>query len=237
MNHIRLHTRTAHMTNVISSRWRISESQPSSVLNRVLYAMGVLFLSVNMATASDSAPIVLDDFSNDPQARWEFIADTVMGGVSKGNVQFVSVTSPPDAQGNVDTIVTNTALKLNGTVSTANNGGFIQARLPLDQTSTNVLPDTAKGIWLKARGNDQPYFVHIRTSGTLLPWQYYQANFNATETWQVVQLPWDSFKPSGGLSGSLLREVPLANKIKSIAIVAFGRDHEADVEVAEIGYY
>jgi len=35
----------------------------------------------------------------------------------------------------------------------------------------------------------------------------------------------------------LLRDVPLANKIKSIAIVAFGRDHQADIEVAEVGYY
>jgi hypothetical protein len=35
----------------------------------------------------------------------------------------------------------------------------------------------------------------------------------------------------------VLRNTPLPEKIKSLAIVAFGRDHEADVEVAEIGYY
>ena len=178
--------------------------------------------SPNSSTASHQ--VLLEDFRGVPQERWEFIADTVMGGVSSGTVQFLSV----DGQG---------VLKLTGTVSTANNGGFIQARLPLEQTSTANLPDTAQGIWLKARGNGQKYFVHVRTSGTILPWQYYQAAFEVTNNWQVIELPWASFKPSGGLSGSLLRDEPKAEKIKSIAIVAFGRDHEADVEVAEIGYY
>jgi hypothetical protein len=192
-----------------------------------------------MSTSAQAEPagntVVLENFNktqsnatsnvpSTPQDRWEFIADTVMGGVSTGNVQFVTDNEQ-------------TVLKLSGTVSTANNGGFIQARLPLDQTATKQLPDTAQGIWLKARGNGQKYFVHVRTSGTLLPWQYYQAAFGTSDQWQTIKLAWDDFKPSGGLSGSILRDVPLATKVKSIAIVAFGRDHEADVEVAEIGYY
>lgn len=187
-------------------------------------------LATNTMTETSPSPapashqVLLEDFSGVPQDRWEFIADTVMGGVSSGTVQFLSI----DGKG---------LLKLSGTVSTANNGGFIQARLPLDQTATNPLPANAQGIWLKTRGNGQKYFVHVRTSGTLLPWQYYQASFEATRDWQVIELPWGSFNPSGGLSGSLLRDEPRAQKVKSIAIVAFGRDHEADVEVAEIGYY
>ncbi|HEY7802944.1 MAG TPA: CIA30 family protein [Orrella sp.] len=189
-----------------------------------------------MTTSAHAKPIILEDFNNatnsptsptsptSPQDRWEFIADTVMGGVSSGNVQFLT----QDGQ---------SFLKLSGMVSTANNGGFIQARLPLDQTATKQLPETAQGIWLKTRGNGQKYFVHVRTSGTLLPWQYYQATFEVTDQWQDIKLAWDDFKPSGGLSGSILRDVPLATKVKSIAIVAFGRDHEADIEVAKIGYY
>ena len=180
--------------------------------------------TTNASNATDMAPVVLEDFSGTPSERWEFIADTVMGGVSSGSVQFLS----QDGQG---------FLRLAGTVSTANNGGFIQARLPLSNTKIDPLPDTAQGIWLKARGNGQRYFVHVRTSGTILPWQYYQASFEATAQWQDIKLAWGDFKPSGGLSGSLLRDVPLADKVKSIAIVAFGRDHQADVEVAQIGYY
>jgi hypothetical protein len=208
---------------------RTSRPTSMSVVFAIMFATIVTALTMSTPTQAEPAKntIVLENFnqtSNAAQDRWEFIADTVMGGVSTGNVQFVTNNEQ-------------TVLKLSGTVSTANNGGFIQARLPLDQTATKQLPDTAQGIWLKARGNGQKYFVHVRTSGTLLPWQYYQAAFGTSDQWQTIKLAWDNFKPSGGLSGSILRDVPLATKVKSIAIVAFGRDHEADVEVAEIGYY
>ena len=41
----------------------------------------------------------------------------------------------------------------------------------------------------------------------------------------------------GGRSGALLRATPRPDRLRSIAIVAFGRDHEAEVDVREIGYY
>jgi len=187
---------------------------------KLLLIVSLAFAAATMVNTSNSAPMLLEDFSGVPQDRWEYIADTVMGGVSKGQVRFETV----HAKG---------VLKLTGTVSTENRGGFIQARLPLQ----NSLPETTQGLWLKVKGNNQKYFVHIRTSGTVLPWQYYQAGFEATDQWQVVRLPWSAFNPSAGLTSSLLRETPLAQKIKSLAIVAFGRDHQADVEVSEIGYY
>jgi len=186
---------------------------------QALSIVGLLLLGLSMPTPAPAQPVMLENFNKGAQDRWEYIADTVMGGVSEGRVQFVTA----DDQ---------TVLKLSGNVSTQNNGGFIQARLPLQE----ALPESAQGIWLKVRGNNQPYFVHLRTSGTLLPWQYYQAKFEVSDTWQVVRLPWSAFEPSEGFSSVLLRETPLATKIKSIAIVAFGRDHQADVEVAEIGY-
>jgi len=186
---------------------------------RLLSIVCLTFLGLSMSSPTPAQPVLLEDFGMGAQGRWEYIADTVMGGVSEGRVQFVTV----DDQ---------TVLKLSGTVSTKKNGGFIQARLPLAQ----ALPESAQGIWLKVRGNNQPYFVHLRTAGTLLPWQYYQAKFEASDSWQVVRLPWSAFEASEGFSSLLLRETPLAGKIKSIAIVAFGRDHQADVEVAEIGY-
>ena len=43
--------------------------------------------------------------------NWAFLADTVMGGVSRGNAEFIPG-----------------ALRLTGNVSTKNNGGFIQVR-------------------------------------------------------------------------------------------------------------
>jgi len=76
-----------------------------------------------------------------------------MGGVSKGQVRF-------------ETVDGKQVLKLTGTVSTENRGGFIQARLPLQ----NPLPETTEGIGLKVKGNNQKYFVHLRTAGSVLPW-------------------------------------------------------------------
>jgi len=187
---------------------------------RKLWLMTSLLLTATMINPSNAQPVLLEDFTEAAENRWEYLADTVMGGVSKGQVQFI-------ASGD------QTVLKLSGTVSTENRGGFIQARLPLVQP----LPVVAEGLWLKVKGNNQPYFVHLRTAGTVLPWQYYQGKFETTDHWQFVKLPWSVFKPSEGFTSSLLREVPVAEKIKSIAIVAFGRDHQAVVEVAEIGYY
>jgi hypothetical protein len=120
------------------------------------------------------------------------------------------------------------ALRLTGSVSTENRGGFIQARMPI----VTALPAQAQGLWLKVRGNKQRYFVHLRTSGTVLPWQYYQAGFDVTEDWEIVRLSWADFKPSSGF----LRDTPLPQNIQSIGVVAFGRDHQAELEVAQIGY-
>jgi hypothetical protein len=66
--------------------------------------------------------------------------------------------------------------RMTGRVTTANNGGFIQIRKDLGSPP----PEGTKGVRLIVRGNGERYFVHLRTSGTLLPWQYYQASFSTT---------------------------------------------------------
>jgi len=159
---------------------------------------------------------VIENFELQPETRWRFFTDGVMGGVSSGQVAFVQENDQAHA-------------RMTGSVSTKNNGGFIQMRMELpDGTAENVT-----GVRLIVRGNDQRYFVHLRTSGTMLPWQYYQAGFQATGDWAEVRVPLDSFKRSGGL----LRAVPIANRLRSIAVVAYGRDHEAAIDVREIGFY
>ena len=49
--------------------------------------------------------------------NWAYLADTVMGGVSRGGAEFSAG-----------------ALRLTGQVSTKNNGGFIQVRTRIDPT-------------------------------------------------------------------------------------------------------
>ena len=148
--------------------------------------------------------------------RWTFVSDQVMGGVSTGQARISSEDGAP-------------ILQLTGEVSTANNGGFIQARTQLE---TRLPPDLA-GVILRVRGNNQRYFVHLRTSGTALPWQYYQAPFKATGDWQDIRLPLSAFKPSG----QLLRKSPKPQSIRSLGIVAYGRPHTADVSVRFVGFY
>lgn len=155
-------------------------------------------------------------FGPGAETRWRFFTDGVMGGGSSGRVSFEASSGRAHAH-------------MTGEVSTRNNGGFIQMQRSLDGPA----PEGAKGVRLFMRGNDQDYFVHLRTAGTVLPWQYYQAGFVATRAWQEVFLPWEAFERSG----RGLREVVRADRVKSIGIVAYGRDHVADIMVREVGFY
>lgn len=159
---------------------------------------------------------MVDDFNANPEQRWRFIADTVMGGVSKGSVEFKSEGGQRFAQ-------------LTGKVSTQNNGGFIQMRHKL-KSPPRI--DTL-GLRLVVRGNGQPYFIHLRTSGTILPWQYYQARFNTEAEWREIRIPLADFKRSGWM----LKKKVVPKSINSIAVVAFGRDHSADIQVQELNWY
>jgi hypothetical protein len=179
-----------------------------------------LMLAAMMIIAAFSTPVMadalIDDFSSNPAKRWRFFADTVMGGVSTGKVEFPM----EDGAG---------FARMTGTVSTANNGGFIQFRTELGTPA----PQDTKGVRVVVRGNGERYFVHLRTSLTLLPWQYYQAGFETTKDWREVRLPLEAFKASGRMLPGAVK----AGSIKSAGIVAFGRDHEVLVEVREAGFY
>lgn len=161
-------------------------------------------------------PVTIDDFTSGPEARWRFFTDGVMGGVSTGRTVFT------EEQG--------TALaRMTGEVSTANNGGFIQIRTALPDGA----PADATGVRLVVRGNGERYFVHLRTRGTRLPWQYYQAGFETSSEWQEIRLPFDGFSASGGLMRTTLRPEGLT----SIGIAAYGRDHEVRIDIRAVGFY
>ncbi len=168
-----------------------------------------------LASPSGAQPMI-ETFTGAPETRWRFFTDTVMGGVSSGRLDFVSEGGRVHA-------------RMTGKVSTANRGGFIQIRMDL----ASPPPGEIKGVKLVMRGNRQRYFVHLRTTGTLLPWQYYQAGFEAGASWKEVRLPLSSFTPSG----AMLAGTPRATSLTSIGIVAYGRDHEAAIEIREVSFY
>lgn len=159
---------------------------------------------------------MIERFENRPDTRWRFFTDQVMGGVSSGGVDFTAEEGRTHAA-------------LRGRVSTENNGGFIQIRAELPGGA----PPESTGVRLIVRGNDQRYFVHLRTRGTMLPWQYYQAGFDVGTGWTEIRLPFSDFKRSGRLLSAKLR----AEELRSIGIVAYGRDHDAQVDVREVGFY
>lgn len=183
-------------------------------LRTILLAVALAAPVITAARATAETDLPQLSFA-DP-AKWSYFSDQVMGGLSEGRASFALDSGAP-------------VLRLTGTVTTANRGGFIQARTLLDAP----LPALASGVVLQVRGNNQPYFVHLRTRGTVLPWQFYQASFVATSDWTEIRLPFDSFKPYGGL----LRPTFRPTSLRSLAIAAFGRDHTADLSVRAAGFY
>lgn len=156
--------------------------------------------------------MVLEDF-NDGAAGWRYLSDRVMGGVSDGAATMGRDEGRAFAQ-------------LTGAVSTENNGGFVQIRRDL----TAQWDAEAAGLSMVVRGNGETYYVHLRTTASRRPWQYFQAAFPTTASWETVTLTWSDFKPSGrGFSDDLRPQ-----DVVSIGVLAYGRDHAADVSVAQI---
>lgn len=147
--------------------------------------------------------------------NWTFFSDQVMGGKSEG---MANVFTDDDQQ----------FIRLQGNVTTANNGGFIQIR-----TSVSGLTEELKGISLKIRGNGERYYVFVRTASTILPWQYYKADFASKKEWSVIKVEFKKFVRSSGWLNKKIRP----EAIKSVGIVAFGRDHDALVDVASIQFF
>ncbi len=159
---------------------------------------------------------MIEDFTNGPQKRWQFFTDQVMGGVSEGDASIIS-----DPKGSY--------VRLKGSVSTDNNGGFIQIR-----TYLSGGPKNAKGLLLKVRGNGENYYIHLKTNETNSYREYYRAIFSTSNEWKVVKLPFsEAFKRSSSwISKSISGE-----NIRAIGLVAYGKEHNALLEVSYLSFY
>jgi hypothetical protein len=171
----------------------------------------------------DNSAYLIDDFSNDREVSthgtpWRMFTDRVMGGRSTATWGY-------------DTIKDRRCLFLRGSVSLENRGGFIQVALPLKQRGRLFDAGDFKGVRLTVLGNGETYNVHIRTSRTVLPWQYYWAAFETGPQWQTVEIPFDRFQPES------LGKVLNPRKLKRIAIVAIKKAFEADVAVSRLEFY
>jgi hypothetical protein len=198
-----------------------------------LLAVVVVFLAVlgigpgTMPGASATAAgtdmtenFLIDDFSRTDGAstlgtRWEGFTDSVMGGLSQMEVGFRD-----GAEGRF--------LNMRGQVRLENRGGFIQARLPLDEGGGTFDARPWRGIAIRARGRPGAYYIHLRTSQNWMPWQYYRAPVAVSEDWQDQIILFDAFE------GRSTRRGMDPSALKSLAIVAYGEAFDADIDVARI---
>ena len=190
----------------------------------MVYGLIALWLAAALVSMAVAAPAVLliDDFSRDGVSAlgtpWRTFSDQVMGGVSNGQARY-------------ETIDGKRCLRLQGVVSLENQGGFVQAAMPLVKAAGAFDAGSYKGIRLWVRGNGRRYYVHLRTEDTKLPWQYYAAGFDAGATWEKVDIPFSAF--TGENIGAALD----TRKLKRLAIVAAKEAFTADVAVARIELY
>jgi len=149
---------------------------------------------------------------------WRFVKDKVMGGKSDGSMILKESTGQ-----NFDYI------SAKGNVST-DGGGFLMFRKEIDVDNLN---DFSK-IKFKARGNNEKYFIHIKTKGSIFPWVRYLSEFDVTEEWQDFEIEFDEFIRYSNKNPKKRNLNP--KKIKLIGVEASGRDFEMDIDIASMSF-
>jgi len=188
--------------------------------------LGMVVLGLAAAlfgSGQDAATVFLiDDFSGDAGSalgtKWQTFTDRVMGGLSAGEASY-------------ETLGGRRCLRLRGQVSLENQGGFVQAALPLVRQGGAFDAGIYRGIRLWVRGNGAGYYVHLRTEDTRLPWQYYEAAFGTGPDWTRIDIPFSAFAPEN------LATALDTRKLKRLAVVAAKKAFAADVAVAGIELY
>ena len=192
-------------------------------MNRLLLIIFTsLIVGLGCSMSAFAEDLIIDDRSTGTTSsklggKWLLLTDQVMGGVSNGSLK-------PDQYNGRN------CLRMQGQVSTENNGGFVQ--MALDLNAGEAFDASAyQGLELEIAGNNEIYNLHYRTSGLWLPWQSYRASFKASTEWSKVRIPFNMIKPYR--TGKKFPQ----NKIKRIGLVAIGKNFEADLCVGSVSFY
>lgn len=113
---------------------------------------------------------------------WEFISDTVMGGVSLGQIS-------------IEEIAGRHATRLKGDVSLDYNGGFVQMAFDINDDGSASDVSSFNAIELGVFGNNETYDIRLRTNDLTRPWQSYRASFEVPPAWTSVAIPLIDFIP------------------------------------------
>jgi adhesin HecA-like repeat protein len=151
-------------------------------------------------------------------SEWRFVADTVMGGVSRGTI------AEEEVAGRM-------AVRLSGQVSLDNNGGFIQIATDLRPDGGSVDVSSWTGLEFDVRGNGEDYNIHLRTDDVSRPWQSYRMTFAARSQWATLRWPFSDFEPHR-------IDTPFnPARLRRIGVVAIGREFDADIAVAGLRFF
>ncbi|MEN0063688.1 MAG: CIA30 family protein [Myxococcota bacterium] len=146
-----------------------------------------------MALAADPIEVLT------PQRAWTTVHDTVMGGVSEGQVIPLE-----DDHGGVT---------FTGTVSLENNGGFASART----VPASLGLDGIDALRIEIKGDGQQWFFSARRDDLRLPGGSWRVPVQTTGERQVVELPLSAFRAT-----AFGRPVPQAPPLDAAHIDSVG---------------
>lgn len=136
--------------------------------------------STSMAESSvaEAVEMPMFDFSTaDDVGEWSVVNDSVMGGVSTGQLMWEDG-----------------ALVFTGELSLDNNGGFASVRSPfIDPTAAERWGRPRRGLSVELRGDGRVWAVEVRMDGEDGGW--ISEITTSAEEITAVELPWESFEP------------------------------------------
>ena len=158
--------------------------------------------------------MVIDNLDN-IRGNWSAISDNVMGGISEVNFYEIEEDGKK-------------FYRLEGQVSTENNGGFIQSVVRINNSAEDF-----NGIRVQARGSKDGYYLWIRTPACRFPWDRYIAYFEPSNEWSSIEIPFSGLKKSNFYMPKKMN----SSRIKTIALAAYGKDFDARLDIGNIEFY
>jgi hypothetical protein len=188
-------------------------------------------------TPTATEEIISFPFNVDSVKNWRYVSDRVMGGVSDGQVSL-------EQDGEV------IYARLTGNVSTRNRGGFIQLNSSSSLFNKPLMIKSVRnsekngqklqGVRLNVRGNGETYYIFIQTNEIRSVSDHYRASFEASSSWETIDLPFDQFvRKRININGSdtVIDSKLEAENIRSFGIMAYGRDFISDLSVSTVEFY
>ncbi|MGJ8627850.1 MAG: CIA30 family protein [Sulfitobacter sp.] len=178
------------------------------VLNALIF--GLTVSAAHMAAAKDHRVNL--------EPNWEFVVDTVMGGVSTGTLRHEDIAGRP-------------AARLTGQVSLENNGGFVQMAFDLRPGGGALDASDFTGLEIDVYGNGEVYDLRLRTTALTRPWQSFRMGFTAPPAWTTLRIPFADIEPN-----KTDADFDLAD-LRRIGILGYGRAFSVDIAVSAIRFY